>query len=70
MKNVGMLDKRIRYLIGAILIGVGVFLGPTSELAFTLYVVAAVLIVTSAVGFCGLYKLIGINTCPLEDRKK
>jgi Protein of unknown function (DUF2892) len=35
-------------------------------LAIILGVVGAVLIVTAAIGFCPLYALFGLNTCPME----
>lgn len=69
MKNVGKLDARIRYGIAVVLVIVGLLLDPLSSTSIILYVSAAVLTVTGAVGMCGLYKLIGVNTCPLEERK-
>ncbi len=70
MKNVGKLDARIRYVIAAVLVVVGLLLGdPLATPSIVLYVSGAVLAVTGAVGMCGLYKLIGVNTCPLEERK-
>lgn len=70
MKNVGKLDAKIRYGISVVLILIGLLLGdPLSSVSIILYVSAVVLAATGAVGFCGLYKLIGVNTCPLEERK-
>lgn len=43
-------------------------MGPFSSFAVGLYVAAVVLTLTGAVGFCGLYKVLGINTCPLEKK--
>ncbi len=70
MKNVGKLDAKVRYVIGAVLVLIGLLTGdPFSQVSIILYVSAAALVITGAVGFCGLYKLIGVNTCPLENRK-
>lgn len=55
-KNVGSLDKNIRYILAVIFIA----LGFTVHWAF--YILAIVAALTAALGFCGLYKLIGVNT--------
>lgn len=68
MKNVGKLDARIRYGISLVLVGVGLIVGPLTSLATGLYIAALVLSLTGVVGFCGLYKVLGINTCPLEKK--
>jgi len=68
MKNVGKLDARIRYGISAVMVVLGIVVGPMTSFAVALYIAAGVLSITGAVGFCGLYKLIGINTCPLEKK--
>ena len=68
-KNVGKVDSYIRYGIAG---GAGLaalLLGPTSPFFVGLLVVAAAMGITGAIGRCGLYKLIGVNTCPLEQRK-
>ena len=62
-KNIGNTDKLIRLLL-ALLVAVLYFTGVISgTLAIILGVVAVVLVVTSMVRFCGLYTLLGINTC-------
>jgi hypothetical protein len=68
MKNVGKLDARIRYGISAVMVLLGVFIGPASSVSIGLYIAAGVLSITGAVGFCGLYKVLGIRTCPLEKK--
>lgn len=65
--NVGKLDKVIRGVIGvaaAAFAYFGVEAGGT--LGIVLYVVAAIMIVTAAVGFCPLYRIIGVNTCKID----
>ncbi|HAH58977.1 MAG: DUF2892 domain-containing protein [Lentimicrobium sp.] len=62
-KNIGNTDKLIRLLL-ALLIAVLYFTGIiTGTLAIMLGILALVLVVTSMVSFCGLYTLLGINTC-------
>lgn len=68
-KNVGRTDIIIRILI-AIVIGVLVFTHViTGTLAIILGIVAIALLLTSLFGFCGLYTLIGINTCRVKQGK-
>ncbi len=61
-KNMGIVDRIIRLIIAvvlAILIATGVV---TGALAWVLGIVALILLGTSAVGYCGLYKVLGIST--------
>ena len=66
--NVGTTDRIIRAiagiaaLIGALTLGIGTVGG------ILLLVVGAVLAVTAAVGFCPLYRVLGMNTCPVPKR--
>lgn len=68
-KNIGNTDKLIRLLL-ALLIAVLYFTNIiTGTLAIILGIVALMLVITSLVNFCGLYTLLGINTCkrPAKD---
>lgn len=62
-KNVGSVDRVVRIGLGGALIVVGVLQGGVwwGAAAF-----GAVLIVTAAIGFCGLYTVFGINTCKVK----
>jgi hypothetical protein len=68
MRNVGRKDALVRYALAGVALGLGYALGPVSTVSTGLYVTALVLVFSAAVGFCGLYKLVGINTCPLDKR--
>ena len=63
-KNMGSADKIIRILI-AIVIAVLYWQGIISSgtLAIVLLVFASVFALTSFIGFCPLYPILGINTC-------
>ena len=64
-KNMGAIDRVIRVFI-AVAIGVLVQQGViTGMLGTVLSVVAIVFLLTSVISFCPLYKVLGINTCPL-----
>jgi hypothetical protein len=70
-KNVGKIDAIIRLSLAAVSVIVGVVvLNTLPEIAIVLFAVAVMLILTSLVGRCGLYKVFGINTCPIEQKKQ
>jgi hypothetical protein len=70
MKNVGRLDSQVRYVVGLAMLIYG---GLAFVLDLPLFVGAslagAILIITARLRLCGLYKLIGVNTCPIDERK-
>jgi len=68
-KNEGPIDRLVRVVAGVAAVVVAFVVGPASVLGIVLFVVAAVLIVTAAVGFCPLYRLFGISTCPVPSAK-
>lgn len=69
--NVGTMDKVIRGMIGVAAAAFAYFgMEAGGTLAIVLYVVAAIMIVTAAIGFCPLYKIVGVNTCKLDLETK
>ncbi|RLM53990.1 DUF2892 domain-containing protein [Halobellus sp. Atlit-31R] len=70
-KNVGQTDSLARIALGAFagVISLGLLgelvPGPTI-LSPVLGVVALVMVGTGVTGFCGLYSLIGVNTCDVR----
>jgi len=63
-KNVGTVDKVVRIVAGVALVAVGVVQGGAWWAAA---VVGAVLLFTSVTSFCGLYTLLGVNTCKVKN---
>ncbi|MCF1191507.1 DUF2892 domain-containing protein [Mangrovimonas sp. AS39] len=61
--NMGNPDRTIRLLLAVVFIALGYFNIIEGTIAIILYVLAAVFILTSLVGFCPLYPILGINTC-------
>ena len=62
-RNLGGLDKVVRFLLGiagGLLVYYELVTGP---LAFITLVIVAVLLLTSLIGFCPLYGILGINSC-------
>jgi hypothetical protein len=66
-KTVGKTDRALRGVlaIGAV-VGSGV-VGFSSGWGIVLLVVAAVMVVTGASGYCPIYSLTGLNTCGKDD---
>jgi len=60
--NVSNLDRLVRVVIAVAAVIVAFAVGAASPLGIVLCVVAAVMIVTAAVGFCPLYRLFGLST--------
>ena len=58
-KNEGSLDRGLRVALGLVLLG----LAATGQLGLWAYV-GVVPLATGLMGWCPLYTLLGINTCP------
>jgi Protein of unknown function (DUF2892) len=65
-KNVGSADKIIRLVIAAIFVALYFTNTITGTLGIILLVLAGVFSLTSAIGFCPLYSIVGISTCPVK----
>ena len=62
-KNMGILDRRLRaLLIAPAAVVIGILVGPGSLGAVVLYVLAAVMLATSAVGYCPLYSVFHLDS--------
>ena len=66
-KNIGSLDSNIRITLAIVLslLFLGKFIVGT--LGLIAFIIGIVLLVTSLVSFCPLYKLLGITTKKAED---
>lgn len=65
-RNVGTIDRALRILLGLALIA-GFFLNAEASLRW-LYLLGVVPLATGVFGACGLYSVLGINTCGLPRR--
>jgi hypothetical protein len=64
--NMGNADKIIRLIIAAI-VGFLFYNGSiTGTLGIILLVAAGIFVLTSLIGFCPLYTILGIKTCPTK----
>lgn len=59
--NEGTLDRALRVVAGLVLVG----LAATGKVGMWGYI-GVVPVLTGALGFCPLYTLLGINTCPMR----
>ncbi len=67
-KNMGAADRIIRVIVAAVVAFLYYNKTITGTLGIVLMVLAAVFLLTSVISFCPLYKLVGINTCPLKKK--
>jgi K+-transporting ATPase A subunit len=64
--NMSSMDRMVRVFV-AVILGLAAFNGMiTGVWAIVTYAVTAIFILTSLVGFCPLYAVFGISTCPLK----
>ena len=65
-KNVGGIDRVARILAGIALIA----LAATGQVGLWGWIVGGIVLVTGVFSFCGLYALLGVNTCPMRTESK
>ncbi|HRD75670.1 MAG TPA: DUF2892 domain-containing protein [Hyphomicrobiaceae bacterium] len=65
MTNVGSIDRILRVIVGAGLISL-VFFGPQTNWGW----IGVVPLLTSLIGYCPAYTLLGVSTCPLDRSKR
>lgn len=68
-KNEGKTDRIIRIGTGFLALSAGIFYfsGPVRIAAITVGLIG---LITGAVGYCGLYSIFGISTCPINKNKQ
>jgi len=60
-QNVGKIDRIIRAVIGVVLLGLALYWG-----CWFTGIVGLAFIFSAVVGWCGLYKVLGISTCKIK----
>lgn len=67
--NEGTIDRVVRVVVAAVLFFL-IFSGIVSGLwAWIAGVVGVAALITGALGFCGIYALVGASTCPTPKAK-
>ena len=67
IKNESTLDRGIRLVVAVVAVIAALAVGAGSVVGIVLLLVAAILLGTAAVGFCPLYRLFGMSTCPVSS---
>jgi hypothetical protein len=57
--NVGTIDRALRFIAGVVLISL-VFVGPQTPWGW----IGIVPLLTSLIGYCPAYSILGVSTCP------
>ncbi len=60
--NIGSFDRLIRLLLASVLFYLGLFLYGGTGLGVGFIVAGSIFLLTAVVGFCGIYRLLGIHT--------
>jgi hypothetical protein len=69
--NMGSIDRVLRsFVVAPVAIVVAIVVGAGSVAGIVLLVLAAVMLATSAVGFCPLYRLVGLDTRSLRWHRR
>lgn len=63
-QNVGKTDKIIRLIAGLVFLVLGYMFSSW------FYILAIISLITAATGWCGLYKVLGINTCSIPKTEQ
>lgn len=66
-KNMGSADRIVRPLLAAAFIALYFTGTVTGTVGIILLVLSGVFLLTSVVGTCPLYSLVGINSCKVKD---
>ncbi|HMS96319.1 MAG: DUF2892 domain-containing protein [Tabrizicola sp.] len=65
-RNEGNADRVLRALLGVLaLLGAFAFGWFSGWMVWAAAAVGVIMLVTAAIGFCPLYRLVGINTCKI-----
>lgn len=67
-KNVGPIDKILRILLAGVIAILYFTNVITGTFGIILLIFAGILAITSLIGFCGLYTILGINTCKFKSK--
>lgn len=67
-RNTNLIDRVVRIVL-AIVIGIAIAAKIiTGGIALAAGIAAAILLLTGLVGFCGIYAVLGISTCPVPKK--
>lgn len=73
-QNVGSMDRKLRTVVGAVagLVSLGTLagiIGLPEVVSPLLGIVALMMLATAAAGTCGLYSVLGVDTCSMKSNR-
>ena len=66
-KNVGSVDKIVRYIIAIVALYVAYNGMVASPWDYVLYAIAAIMVITALSGRCPIFSIFGINSCKVQE---
>jgi hypothetical protein len=69
-RNESTADRAIRLVVAVVAAVAAFVVGAGSVLGIVLLAVGAIMLVTAATGFCPLYRVFGLSTCPMPAAKR
>lgn len=67
MKNLHSLDRFLRLLLGVVILELA-FFWLAGSWQMVAYVVGSILLLTAAIGFCPLYRIVDVSTCAVSGK--
>ncbi len=67
--NVGRVEQSIRMILGIALLGVGMFAELSTIVTGIAFVAGTIALITGTIGFCPVWSLVGVNTCPTHQSR-
>ncbi|MBX2980199.1 MAG: DUF2892 domain-containing protein [Flavobacteriales bacterium] len=64
--NVGSFDRILRIVLALVFAGLYFSGTVTGTVGLVLVILGAVFLLTAVLGWCGLYTIFGISTCPVK----
>ena len=65
-KNMGIFDRVLRIIL-AIVVAILIYMEIlTGTAAIVIGIIAGIFLITSIIGICGLYSVVGVNTCKVK----
>jgi uncharacterized membrane protein len=69
-KNMGKVDRILRAIVALVLIALYFTNTLTGTIGLVVVIFAGVMLLTSVIGNCPPYSLLGINTCKVKEQKQ
>jgi hypothetical protein len=67
-RNEGTIDRILRVVVAAAAVAGAAAVGFATVWGIVLLAVGAIMLVTAATGFCPLYRMFGLSTCPVRTQ--